>query len=114
MNPQTYSYRFNREIPWHDIEDTFLLALLAVEGLHGRTLVQMEARFKLDKEKRSLAVDINTQAGSDLAKIFTCYITREYGDKKVTVKSDIKEVGDLRDSVAMLKSRLAMLREVAP
>jgi hypothetical protein len=49
MSHDTYKYRFDESVPAQELEDTFMLAMLAVESLHGRSRVRMESRFNLDK-----------------------------------------------------------------
>ena len=49
MTHDTYKYRFDESVPAQELEDTFMLAMLAVESLHGRSRVRMESRFNLDK-----------------------------------------------------------------
>jgi hypothetical protein len=34
---ETYKYRFNQSVPAQDLEDTFMLALLAVESIYGHS-----------------------------------------------------------------------------
>lgn len=80
MSRERYRYQFDDEVPVRDIEETLILALLAVESMHGRTRVRMDARFQLDKKNRACVIDADTQIGADLAKIFTGYVTREFGD----------------------------------
>jgi len=85
MKNQSYRYNFTRAVPAQDIEDTLMLALLAVESLHGRARVRMDSRFQLDKKNRRCVINAGTRTGADLAKIFTGYVTREYGEKAVGI-----------------------------
>ena len=79
----TYKYRFDESVPAQELEDTFMLAMLAVESLHGRSRVRMEGRFNLDKARRTCVIDVSTDVGSDLARIFTGFATKEYGESMV-------------------------------
>ena len=85
MKNHSYRYRFARAVPARDIEETLTLALMAVESLHGRARVRMDGRFRLDKDRRICLIDAGTRIGADLAKIFTGYVTREYGEKAVDI-----------------------------
>ncbi|MEE9368720.1 MAG: hypothetical protein V3V05_07630 [Pontiella sp.] len=80
-----YTYRFAPDVPSQEMEDTFMLALLAVESLYGHSRVRMESRFKVDKENRTCLIEAMTQIGSDLAKIFTGFSTKEYGERAVMI-----------------------------
>jgi len=89
---ENYKYRFNTSVPPKDLEETFLLALMAVESLHGHSKVRMEARFSLDKKNRTCLIDAATKTGSDLASIFTGYATREYGENAVYIERELPSV----------------------
>ena len=60
MTHDTYKYRFDESVPAQELEDTFMLAMLAVESLHGRSRVRMESRFNLDKARRTCVIDATT------------------------------------------------------
>ena len=77
MTHDTYKYRFDESVPAQELEDTFMLAMLAVESLHGRSRVRMESRFNLDKARRTC---------SDLARIFTGFATKECGERSVLIE----------------------------
>ncbi len=82
---ETYKYRFEQSVPAQEMEDTFMLALLAVESLHGRSRVRMESRFNVDKKNRACSIDAATKVGCDLASIFTGFATKEYGEHAVMI-----------------------------
>lgn len=81
----TYKYRFDQSVPAQDLEDTFMLALLAVESMYGHSRVRMESRFNLDKQNRTCSIDAATKVGGDLASIFTGFATKEYGERAVMI-----------------------------
>lgn len=85
MNTERYCYQFKDKVPVLDIEETLMLALLAVESMHGRTRVRMDGRFRLDKKERVCVIHAGTRIGEDLAKIFTGFVTREFGDDAVDI-----------------------------
>ena len=87
MNQETYKYRFDPEtVPAQDMEDTFMLALMAVESLHSRPRVRMEVGFVIDKTNRICIINAITPVGQDLARIFTGFATREYGERAVHIE----------------------------
>lgn len=86
MTHDTYKYRFDESVPTQELEDTFMLA---VESLHGRSRVRMESRFNLDKARRTCVIDASTDVGSDLARIFTGFATREYGERSVLIERSL-------------------------
>jgi len=86
MHQIKYTYRFNPDIPMDEVKDSLLLAVMAVEGLKGRTRIQLEARFQLDRTERSCVIDANTEVGENIARIFTGFLTKEFGEKAFRVK----------------------------
>ncbi len=62
---------FSDDVPLRDVEESLLLAVLATESLHGRSLVRLDASFCLDEKKRACAVDAGTEVGRHIARIFT-------------------------------------------
>ena len=81
-----YTYGFNPDIPMDTVKDSLLLAVMAVEGLKGRTRIQLEARFQLHKTKRSCVIDANTEVGENIARIFTGFLTKEFGERAFKVE----------------------------
>ncbi len=47
MNREIYRYNFTTDAPPRDMEESLLLAVLATESLHGRSLVRLDAPFCL-------------------------------------------------------------------
>ncbi len=86
MNRELYRYRFKATVPLRGVEKSLLLALLATECLHGRSLVRLDASFCLDNDKRSCVVDAATEVGRAIARIFTGFLTREFGEKAFKVE----------------------------
>ena len=85
MNENVYRYCFARSIPPRDIGETLLLSLIAVESLHGHARTRMDARYCFNRKKRLCEIDAATPVGSDLARIFTGYATKEFGEKAVSI-----------------------------
>ena len=86
MNRELYRYNFDSEVPIRDVEESLLLAVLATECLHGRSLVRLDASFCLDSKKRSCVVDAATEVGCAIARIFTGFLSREFGEEAFKVK----------------------------
>ena len=85
MNQEIYRYTFDADIPFHEIEDSLLLAVLAAESLHGRSPLRLDASFCLDSHKRTCVVDAATEVGRAIARIFTGYLSREFGEESFKV-----------------------------
>ena len=90
MINESYRYVFADSIPMHAVEETLLLSVLATEAIHGRSGVNLDAKFHLDLEKRRCSVDAGTEVGRDIARIFTGFLTREFGESAFKVERDVK------------------------
>lgn len=86
MNQTTYRYRFNRDVPLQDVEETLLLGVLAAEGLHGEARVRMDAVYSVDESIRAIIVDASTEVGQDVNAIFTAFLLREFGQDAFQVR----------------------------
>jgi len=86
MNREIYRYNFTAGVPFRDVEESLLLAVLATESLHGRSLVRLDASFCLEEKKRTCVVDAGTEVGRHIARIFTGFITREFGEEAFRVE----------------------------
>ncbi len=92
MNREIYRYSFSSGVSLREVEESLLLAVLATESLHGRSLVRLDASFCLDDKKQSCVVDAGTEVGRDIARIFTGFLTREFGEDAFTVERKSKMV----------------------
>lgn len=86
MNREHYRYDFDAKLPFQDVEESLLLAVLATECLHGRTQVRLDAYFCLDPSKRTCVVDAATEVGQAIARIFTGFLIREFGEEDFRVE----------------------------
>lgn len=81
-----YRYRFGESMALREAEDSLLLAVLAVESLYGRSPVRLDAAFCVDREKRSCVVDAGSEVGRAIARIFTGFLTRQFGEEAFRVE----------------------------
>ena len=79
MNPILYRYQFTADVPLEEIEATVLLALFAAESLHGEAQVRLDAAHHLDPEQRTCIIDATTLVGQDFNRLFTGFLSREFG-----------------------------------
>ena len=86
MNQDVYRYRFGESMVLREAEESLLLAVLAVESLYGRSPVRLDAAFCLDREKRSCVVDAGSEVGRAIARIFTGFLTRQFGEEAFRVE----------------------------
>jgi hypothetical protein len=86
MNRELYQYEFNAKLPFQEIEESLLLAVLATECLHGRALVRLNASFCLDPTNHTCVVDAATEVGQAIAHIFTGLLIREFAEEDFKVQ----------------------------
>ena len=106
MNREIYQYRFKNGTSMQDVEDTLMLSTIAAEALHGRSEVNLDAKFRLDRKKRICEVSAGTEVGRDIARIFTGFLTREFGEDSFRVeclglvgKPENERIGSQRKAV---------------
>ena len=86
MAQELYRYNFDSKIPFGEVEESLLLAVLAAEGIHGRTQVKLDASFSLDRTKRSCVIDAATEVGRSIVRIFTGFVSHEFGEEAFKVE----------------------------
>jgi len=79
MSAEIYRYQFERRVPFEDVESSLVLAIMSVESLHGQAQVRLDVAHAVDADKRSCVIDASTTAGRDLNRVFTGFVTREFG-----------------------------------
>jgi len=75
-------YRLTFEIPVdiEAVEETLLLAILAVGCLYGDAAVRLDAGYAIDADARVVVLDGSTDIGRAVARIFIGFCSREFGD----------------------------------
>lgn len=86
MTAGVYRFQLRPDVPLEDAEMTLQLAILAAEGLFGGARVRMEAGYRVDEPQRALQVDASTEVGSAVVRIFTAFLTREFGETRFAVR----------------------------
>src|SRR4051794_7912658 len=79
MTQELYRYTFAAEVPAEEVEASLLLALFAVESLHGEAQTRLDAAHYFDADRRACVIDAGTAVGRDLSRIFTGFLAREFG-----------------------------------
>ena len=80
-----YRYTFKRHVPIDDVQDSLTLAIIGAENLFGRSKLRLDGWWKLDRQRRSCIVDASTEVGESIARLFTGYLSKEFGEKAFTV-----------------------------
>lgn len=87
MASGVYRFVVKPSVPLDEAELSLQLAILAAEGLFGGARVRMDVGYRLDKSGRTLVVDANTEVGSAVVRMFTAFLTREFGDRAFEVRA---------------------------
>ena len=82
----TYQYCFNKSVNIVETEATLLIAMMAVEALHGTTAIRMDGRYHFDPKRRICEIDAKSQVGQDLNRIYTGFLQREFGPDAFTIQ----------------------------
>lgn len=86
MPSEIYRYTFDESVSMSDAESTLQLAILAAESLLGESIVRLDAAYSIDEQRRVCVVDASTEVGRSICRIFTGYLTREFGDHAFQVR----------------------------
>ena len=86
MAKEIYRYNFDSKVSLGEVKESLFLAVIAAEGIHGRAQVKLDASFSLDRTKRSCVIDAATEVGRSIARIFTGFISHEFGEKAFKVE----------------------------
>ena len=79
MTGERYRYTFVPTVEFEEIEASLVLALLAVESLHGESQTRLDAAHATDATNRVLVIDASTTVGQDLNRLFVGFLKREFG-----------------------------------
>jgi hypothetical protein len=88
MNGDVFRFQFDTDVPLDEAESSLHLALFAAEGLFGQARVRLDAGYDLDPMSRSLVIDVSTEVGASVARIFTGLLVREFGESAFEVDRD--------------------------
>ena len=114
MNKTIYHYQIKDGILMSAVKDSLLISIMAVESLFGRSRINLEARFRLEKMNRVCIIDVGTLIGETIARVFTGLLIREFGEQafkvermetSVEVETTAEELESvMRDAHALLTS----------
>lgn len=62
-----------------------MLAILAVESLHGTSQVRLDAAHAFDTDHRICVINASSEVGRDLNRLFIGFVAREYGESAFEV-----------------------------
>ncbi len=80
MPAQHFKYTFSQSLSMPDVEAAFVLAIFAVESIHGESDTRLLAEHAMELQTRTCVVDASTELGRDLNRLFVGFLRREFGD----------------------------------
>lgn len=86
MTRDGYRYQFDESLPLREAERWLLLSVVAAESLYGRAPVRLDAAFCLDRQRRSCVVDAASDVGRAIARIYTGFLTHQFGESAFRVE----------------------------
>lgn len=93
MRTDVYRFTFVRTADLVEAESTLQLAILATQGLLGDACVRMETSYHIDVRRCAILIDGGTTAGNAVVRIFTAFITREFGADAFSVRRVARSTG---------------------
>ena len=85
-NQPRYRYTFKRHVPIDDIQDSLTLAVIGAENLYGRSKLRLDGWWRLNRQRRCCVIDATTEVGESIARLFTGYLAKEFGESAFTVR----------------------------
>ena len=89
MNKTIYHYQIKEGIHINAVKDSLLLSVMAAESLYGRSRINLEARFRLERVSRVCMIEAGMKIGETIARVFTGLLILEFGEQ--AFKVDRKE-----------------------
>lgn len=86
MHTAVFRFSFDEDVNLIEAEATLQLAILAAEGLLGESRVRMEFSYHLDAPRAALLVDGSTASGDAIVRIYTAFLSREFGSDRFAVR----------------------------
>lgn len=80
MTNGIYKFEFTDGVDMEEAERTLHLAILAAEGIFGPAWVRVDAGYQRDLGRRTITVDGRTEVGEVVVRVFTSFVTREFGE----------------------------------
>lgn len=80
-----YRLAFQIPVDMQAVEETLLLAILAVGCLYGEAAVRLDAGYAIDADERVVVIDASTETGRAVARVFIGFCAREFGDDTFSV-----------------------------
>lgn len=92
MNQLIYRYRFDPEVSMADVGGSLLLAVIAVGSLERDSGLIQDGKHHFKRVCRSVEVEADTTVGESIARIFTSFLSLEFGEQRFKVERTVSSV----------------------
>ena len=86
MNATVTRFEFKPTVSLADAETSLHMAMFAVEGIFGRARVRLDSSYELNEEDCKITIDVSTEVGTTIVRVFTGLLLREIGEDEFDVK----------------------------
>lgn len=80
-----YRYELGEDVSMEDVQESLMLAVLAMECLYGSARARLELSHSFDPIGRVCCINAGSEVGRDLNCLFVGYLQREFGHTAFTV-----------------------------
>ena len=81
-----YRYKLGEDISMEDVQESLMLAVLAMECLYGSARARLELSHSLDPIGRVCSINASSEIGRELNCLFVGFLQREFGQDSFTVQ----------------------------
>lgn len=75
-----YRLTFSIPVNMDAVEETLLLAVLAVGCMYGESAIRLDAGYAIDKDNRVVVINAHTKIGCAVARVFVGFCMSEFGE----------------------------------
>jgi hypothetical protein len=86
MYEKQYEFTFADKVDMEAIEGILLLAVVSVEGIHGRARVRLDADYHSDPASNTCRINEDNDIGRDICRVFTEFLSLELGEELFSVR----------------------------
>lgn len=86
MSVASIRYQFSEGVAFEDVEGALVVAVLAIESLHGPAAVRLGTAYAADPLARTVVVESSSDVGRDLNRVFVGFLSRDLATDAFTVE----------------------------
>ena len=97
--PAVCKFKFPGGSVMEAIETQLAFAIRATESVYGGPRVRMAVGYLFSEDGRELAIDVSTEVGDHMARVFTGLLTWQLGEDKF----EVNRVGSVAEPERMMR-----------